>query len=151
MAINVRQKGKVGEALVKKFLEDKTGITFSYTPGSGSGKIKGDLFIEGYKNVFCIEVKNYAEPPNFSGALINKSNDFVGWWTKLQKQSGKLRPLLIFKYNRSKLFIATDIKPANSNIYIDLPWLNCYIVDSGWIERESIQWLILPTTADRKT
>lgn len=145
MAINARQKGKVGEALVKKFLEDKTGLIFSYTPGSGIGKIKGDLFIEGCKNVFCIEVKNYAEPPNLSSALINKSNDFVGWWTKLQKQSGPLRPLLIFKYNRSKLFIATDIKPVNSNIYIDLPWLNCYIVDSEWIEREPIQWLILPT------
>ena len=149
--VNPRAKGAIGENKVKEFLESKTPYTFERTPGSGNGKIKGDIHIPGYRNVFCIEVKNYAESPFNDKILTNKSNDFVQWWTKLQKQSGILKPLLIFKYNRSKLFVATDIKPTNVEKYIDIPWLKCYVmILDEWIERENITWLILPTTSDAK-
>ena len=142
--VNPRAKGAIGENKVKEFLDSKTPYTFERTPGSGNGKIKGDLWIKDRKNVFCIEVKNYAESPFNDKILTNKSNDFVQWWTKLQQQSGTMRPLLIFKYNRSKLFVATDVKPTNVEKYIDIPWLNCYIMLlSSWIERETIKWLIL--------
>jgi hypothetical protein len=142
--VNPRQKGKIGEALVKKLLENKTGLEFSYTPGSGSGKIKGDLHIEGRKNVFCIEIKNYAESPLNDKILTSKTNDFVQWWTKLQKQSGVLKPLLFFKYNRSKIFVATDIRPTNVEKYIDIPWLSCYIIECNeWLDKENIKWLAL--------
>lgn len=145
MVVSSRQKGKRGEELVKNFLEDKTGLSFSYTPGSGSGALKGDLYLEKYRNVFCIEVKNYAESPFNDKILTNKTNDFVQWWTKLQKQSGTMKPLLIFKYNRSKLFVCTEVKPANVEKYIDIRWLNCYIMLlDEWIEKEEIEWLILP-------
>lgn len=144
--VNPRQKGKVGEALVKEFLEKNTPYKFDYTPGSGSGTIKGDLHIPKYRNTFCIEVKNYAESPFNDKILTSKTNDFVQWWTKLMKQSGQKRPLLFFKYNRSKLFVATDIKPTNVEKYIDIPWLGCYIMLSDeWISKEPIQWLHLPT------
>lgn len=141
--VNSRQKGKVGEAKVKEFLETRTPYKFEYTPGSGSGLIKGDLYIPNKKNFFCIEVKNYAESPLNDKILTSKTNDFVQWWTKLQKQSvPPLRPLLFFKYNRSKLFVATDIKPTNVQKYIDIPWLKCYIMLSEeWIEKEEIKWL----------
>jgi hypothetical protein len=149
--VNPRAKGAIGENKVKEFLESKTPYTFERTPGSGNGKIKGDIHIPGYRNVFCIEVKNYAESPFNDKILTNKSNDFVQWWTKLQKQSGILKPLLIFKYNRSKLFVATDVKPTNVEKYIDIPWLKCYVmILDEWIERENITWLILPTTSDAK-
>lgn len=143
--VNTRQKGKIGENKVREFLNSNTEHIFEYTPGSGSGSIKGDLHIPGYKNVFCIEVKNYAESPFNDKILTNKTNDFVQWWTKLVKQAGTMRPLLFFKYNRSKLFVATDIKPTNVEKYIDIPWLNCYIMLSDeWISKESILWLHLP-------
>ena len=143
--VNPRQKGKVGEKLVKEFLEKETPYTFDYTPGSGSGTIKGDLRIPQYRNVFCIEVKNYAESPISDKILTSKTNDFVQWWTKLQKQAKPLSPLLFFKYNRSKLFVSTDIKPANVEKYLDIPWLNCYIMEaSEWIKKENITWLHLP-------
>ena len=146
--VNSRQKGKVGEKLVKEFLERETPYTFEYTPGSGSGSIKGDLMIPKYKNAFCIEVKNYAESPISDKILTNKTNDFVQWWTKLQKQAPPQRPLLFFKYNRSKLFVATDIKPVNVEKYLDIPWLSCYIVESElWIKKENITWLHLPAQA----
>lgn len=149
--VNPRQKGAIGENKVKEFLDSRTPYTFERTPGSGSGNIKGDLYIPKYRNVYCIEVKNYAESPFNDKILTNKTNDFVLWWTKLQKQSGVMRPLLFFRYNRSKIFVATDIKPANVEKYIDIPWLNCYVMLSDeWIERETIQWLILPTTGAQK-
>lgn len=145
--VNSRAKGAVGENKVKEFLDSRTPYTFERTPGSGSGKIKGDLHIPGFRNVFCIEVKNYAESPLNDKILTNKTNDFVLWWTKLQKQAGVQRPLLIFKYNRSKLFVATDVKPTKVEKYIDIPWLTCYIMMlEEWIEKEEIKWLHLPMT-----
>lgn len=145
--VNSRAKGAIGENKVKEFLDSRTPYTFERTPGSGSGKIKGDLHIPGFRNVFCIEVKNYAESPLNDKILTNKTNDFVLWWTKLQKQAGVQRPLLIFKYNRSKLFVATDVKPTNVEKYIDIPWLTCYIMMlEEWIEKEEIKWLHLPMT-----
>lgn len=140
--VNPRQKGALGENKVKEFLDARTPYTFERTPGSGNGAIKGDLYIPKYRNVFCIEVKNYAESPFNDKILTNKTNDFVQWWAKLQKQSVGLKPLLIFKYNRSKLFVATDVKPTNVEKYIDIPWLNCYIMLlDEWIEKEDIKWL----------
>ena len=149
--VNPRAKGALGENKVKEFLESRTPYTFERTPGSGNGKIKGDLHIPGYRNVFCIEVKNYAESPFNDKILTNKTNDFVLWWTKLQKQSGNMKPLLIFKYNRSKLFVATNVKPVNVEKYIDIPWLNCYImILDDWIDKEKIEWLILPINDAQK-
>jgi Holliday junction resolvase len=142
--VNSRQKGAVGENKVKEFLESKTPYTFERTPGSGSGSIKGDLYIPKGKNVFCIEVKNYAESPFNDKILTSKTNDFVQWWIKLNKQSGAKKPLLFFRYNRSKLFVATDVKPTKVEKYIDIPWLNCYVMLSEeWIEKEEIKWLHL--------
>lgn len=142
--VNPRQKGAIGENKVKEFLDSRTPYTFERTPGSGSGNIKGDLYIPKRKNVYCIEVKNYAESPFNDKILTSKTNDFVQWWTKLQKQAGVMKPLLFFRYNRSKIFVATDIKPRNVEKYIDIPWLNCYIMLSEeWIEKEEITWLHL--------
>jgi len=144
--VNPRAKGALGENKVKEFLDARTPYTFERTPGSGSGLIKGDLYIPKYKNTYCIEVKNYADSHLNDKVLTSKTNEFVGWWTKLQRQSGIMRPLLIFKYNRSKLFVATDLKPTNVEKRIDIPHLNCYTcLLEEWIEREPIQWLILPT------
>lgn len=145
--VNSRAKGAIGENKVKEFLDSRTPYTFERTPGSGSGKIKGDLHIPGFRNVFCIEIKNYAESPLNDKILTSKTNDFVLWWTKLQKQAGIQKPLLIFKYNRSKLFVATDVKPTYVEKYIDISWLNCYIMMlEEWIEKEQIKWLHSPTT-----
>lgn len=142
MAINSRQKGKAGEQLVKSFLEKHSEHSFSFTPGSGSGIIKGDLHIEGKKNTFCIEVKSYAESPLTDKVFTSNTNNLVQWWIKLQKQSKNKSPLLFFKYNRSKLFVGTDIKPTNVNKYLDIRWLNCYIMlAEEWITQEKIEWV----------
>jgi hypothetical protein len=142
--VNSRQKGARGETAVKQVLIQFTGLQFECTPGSGSGTIKGDLYIKGAKNRFCIEIKNYAESPLSDKVLTNKTNNLVQWWTKLLVQAKQCsqEPLLFFKYNRSKLFVATSIKPAILNKYLYISTLDCYIMLSEeWLNTERIKWL----------
>lgn len=144
--VNSRQKGARGEEGVRSLLCASTGLCFDRVPGSGSGKIKGDLHIPGKRNRFCIEVKNYAESPLSDKIFTNKTNNLVQWWTKLCSQAKACgqEPLLIFKYNRSKLFVVTELKPANVEKFLYISWLNCYIIlCDEWLQGERIEWLIL--------
>ena len=59
--VNSRQKGSKAELKAAAMLKTYTGLTFIGTPGSGSGKIKGDLYVENKHNVFLIEVKHYRD------------------------------------------------------------------------------------------
>lgn len=139
--VNARQKGKVGEAKVKKVLDDHTGLEFLYSPGSGSGKIKGDIYLP--KGSYCIEIENYAESPFNDEIFTNKTNNLVVWWDKLLSQSKQMKqkPLLIFKYNRSKLFVVTNAKPVNVEKYVDISWMRCYIMLlDDWLKKEKIIW-----------
>ena len=47
--VNSRQKGAKAEALVANMLTRHTQLPFVGTPGSGSGKIKGDLYLNDTK------------------------------------------------------------------------------------------------------
>lgn len=142
--VNSRQKGARGEDTVRKALTEATGLPFERTPGSGCGAIKGDLYVPGKRNHFCIEVKSYAESPLNDKVLTAKTNDLVVWWTKLLVQAKQMRqePLLIFKYNRSKLFVVTQTKPAVVDKYLYISTLNCYImICDEWLNSEGITWL----------
>ena len=57
--VNPRQKGIRGEQQVIAILDRETKEKWEQTPGSGSGKIKGDLRVNGKHNIFCVEVKFY--------------------------------------------------------------------------------------------
>lgn len=144
MAVNSRAKGARGEESLRELLCKSTSLQFDRVPGSGSGKIKGDLHIVGKRNRFCIEVKNYAESPFNDKILTSKTNNMNIWWTKLlvqSKQCGQ-EPLLVFKYNRSKWFVATSIKPAKVNKFVYISTLDCYIMlCEEWLEQEEITWL----------
>lgn len=108
------------------------------TPGSGSGRIKGDLHCIGGR--FCIEAKNYKEDPLNSNILCNKTSLIPIWWKKL-KGSSVLEPLLFYRWNRSKWFVVTAQKPAKTKNYIDIPFINCYaMLAEEWIKSEEIKW-----------
>ena len=47
------------------------------TPGSGSGKIKGDLQVPLKHNIFCVEVKFYKDVVLTSKIYTQKSNNFI--------------------------------------------------------------------------
>ena len=141
--VNSRQKGARGEEGVRDLLIKATGLAFERVPGSGCGRIKGDLHVPGQRNRFCIEVKNYAESPLSDKVLTNKTNNMTQWWTKLRtqaKQCGQ-EPLLFFKYNRSKLFVATELKPTKVNNFLYISALGCYImICDEWLSSEGITW-----------
>ena len=85
--VNSRRKGHDAELKAAAMLKRITGLEFVQTPGSGSGKIKGDLCVPHKKNLFCIEIKHYKDMGFNHKIFTQKSNVFVNWWSKLCKQS----------------------------------------------------------------
>ena len=143
--INVRAKGARGEYLIRDMLRSNTGLDFQRVPTSGAlAYNKGDLFVPNSKNTFCIEVKNYAESPLTDKVFTNKTNNLVNWWTKLIEQAKTMGqdPLLFFKYDRSKVFVVTNIKPMVTEKFFLISWLNCYIMLADeWLSKETIKWI----------
>ena len=121
--VDSRAKGARGEYLVRDLLREYTNLQFERVPMSGALEyLKGDLYVPNEKNYFCIEVKNYSDTPLTDKILTQKkTNNLIKWWKKLviQAERGKQDPLLFFKYNRSKIYVVTDVSPEYINyIYI---------------------------------
>jgi hypothetical protein len=110
--IDSRAKGARGELKVRDTLRELTGLKWERTPGSGaysqSHGLKGDVYIPGNTNKYTVEVKSYEEDYLTSKILHNKSNKLLEWWEQAERQAAQNDniPLLIFKYDRSKLFAA---------------------------------------------
>ena len=106
--VDSRAKGARGEYLVRDLLRESTNLQFERVPMSGALEyLKGDLYVPNEKNLYCIEVKNYAETPLTDKILTQKkTNNLSRWWKKIvqQAKSGNQQPLLFFKYNRCLLY-----------------------------------------------
>jgi|TARA_B110000977_G_C11090088_1_gene496387 hypothetical protein len=141
--VNSRQKGAKAEALVANMLTRHTQLPFVGTPGSGSGKIKGDLYLTHKINKFLIEVKFYRDDAVTTKIFTNKSNNFVQWWAKARQQAElcNQEPLLFFKANHAQFFVSTVRKPQKLEQYMHLPWLDAYIcLAEKWLEHEKQEW-----------
>ena len=107
--------------------------------------MKGDLYIPHEKNIYCIEVKNYAESPLSDRIFTQKkTNNLIKWWKKLiiQAEGGNQTPLLFFKYNRSPIYVVTDLRPDVTEEYLYIRFLNCYILlAEEWLEKEKPRFL----------
>ena len=111
--VNARQKGTKAEKEVAAILKRHTGLDFIQTPGSGSGKIKGDLYVEDKHNLFLIEVKHYKDMGFTHKIFTQKSNNLVVWWNKAIKQAQQMQqePIILMKQNYSNWFVVTTRKP----------------------------------------
>ena len=143
--VDSRAKGARGEYLVRDLLRQHTGLQFERVPMSGALEyLKGDLYVPNEKNFFCIEVKNYAESPLSDKILSQiKTNNLLRWWRKLVTQAlaGKQRPLLFFKYNRSKIYVGTEVEPQYTS-YIYISDINCYVsIAEPWLELEEVEFI----------
>ena len=141
--VSPRQKGIRGEQQVLSILNRLTEEEWTTTPGSGSGKIKGDLQVIGKYNLFCVEVKFYKDCGFNSKIYTQKSNNIYKWWSKLCKQAKDMKqePLLIFRENHGKFFVAPTRKPKNTLRYMHIAWLGAYIlIAEHWLEKEEIQF-----------
>ena len=118
--VDPRAKGARGETQIKDALKLATGLRWERTPGSGAldpkHNLKGDLYIVNADNIYCVECKNYEEDHLTSKILTSKDPQLMTWWAQASRQAKQVnkKPLLIFKFNRSKIFVA----------YSDLPTVN---------------------------
>ena len=138
--VDSRAKGARGEYLVRDMLREHTGLKFERVPASGAlSYLKGDLYVPNQNNRYCIEVKSYEESALTDKILTNKSNNLIRWWEKIvmQADNQNQEPLLFFKYNRSKVFVATQQKPTNVNNYLYISALFCYtMLSEDWLTKE---------------
>ena len=139
--VDSRAKGARGEYLVRDMLREATGLKFERVPASGALEyLKGDIYVPNNKNIYCIEVKNYADSPLTDKIFTaTKTNNLIRWWKKVVQQAynGDQKPLLFFKYNRSKVFVVTEVKPSNKTDYMYISFLKCYIcLADEWLEIE---------------
>ena len=143
--VDSRAKGARGEYLVRDMLREHTGHQFERVPSSGALEyLKGDLYVPHAKNKFCIEVKNYESSP-LSDKIFTapKTNNLIKWWKKLliQAEGGNQLPMLFFKYNRSPVFIVTQIEPAYPE-YMYISLLDCYVLlAEEWLSEEKVEFL----------
>ena len=95
--------------------------------------------------MYCIEVKNYAESPLSDRIFTQKkTNNLIQWWKKLiiQAEGGNQDPLLFFKYNRSPVYVVTEIRPEKTIEWMYISFLNCYVLLADeWLNKEKIRFI----------
>jgi Holliday junction resolvase len=147
--VDSRQKGARAEAALKKLLRDKTGINFQRTPGSGAlnetHKLKGDIYIPNAANTYCIEVKHYKDDHLTSKVLTSKNPQLIEWWKQAVRQGIQvdMEPILFFKFDRSKWFVATYLTMEVENeIIINYGTHNFSIYNVDDINLMEINWIL---------
>ncbi len=141
--VNSRQKGSRAEQQIAHLLGINSGETFTQTPGSGSGKIKGDLYVKDKHNIFMIEVKHYRDMAFNQKIFTQKNNNFVKWWTKAIAQAEQMQqePLLFMKQNYSQWYVTTTREPKKEKRYMYINWLGAYILLADkWLENEKVEF-----------
>lgn len=143
--VDSRAKGAEGERQVKELLRKHTNLPFERVPMSGALPfMKGDLFVPDTSIEYCIEVKFYKDSHFDDKILTNKSNEFIGWWDQAVKQADltSKKPLLFFKYNRSKIFVALRECPKVVSKYFYVSHLDCYVMlAEEWLINENPRFI----------
>lgn len=122
--VDSKDKGVRAETVVRDALRTYTGLKWERVPGSGAlnpvHQMKGDLYIPNEKNRYCVEVKHYAESHISHTLITGKSPQLIEWWEQTLRQSRQTNrmPMLIFKHDRSKLFVAFIEMPSANYPYI---------------------------------
>ena len=133
--VDSRDKGARAEAQLKKVLKEYTGLGWERTPGSGAlnekHKLKGDLYIPDAKNNYCVEVKHYKDEHFNTHLFTGKNPQLIEWWEQAKRQGGQTgrKPLLVFKHDRSKWFVAFEDMPNYSYryVFVNLPPHEFYV------------------------
>lgn len=138
-----KDKGTRAENALKTILKNRTGLGWERTPLSGAldakHLLKGDLYIPGEKNKYCIEVKHYAESAINHLLLSGVNPQLIKWWEQAEREAreNKAEPLLIFKHDRSKWYMAIEdcgLLDRSMHLYCEN-----YVIDICMLE----DWLAL--------
>ena len=123
-------KGSAYEAKIKDRLnEEFPNIRFERVPLSGSiSYLKGDIWTphDTAKWPWCIEAKHYAEL-EWNNLLTAKTTDILNFWrqTIREAETMKKAPLLVFRWNRSKDFVAYN-DSIEIDSYIEVKSFDCH-------------------------
>ncbi len=124
MAVDPRAKGARAETLIRDQLRVLTKLNWERVPSSGAldpkHGLKGDLYVPNEKNLYAVEVKHYAEDHLTSSILTSKNPQLIEWWQQAVRQGIQVTkdPLLLFKYDRSKVFAAFKDIPSSDYMYM---------------------------------
>jgi hypothetical protein len=161
--VDSRQKGARAESAAKNILKKYTKLDWQRTPGSGAlnvqHKLKGDLYIPDCKNKFCVEVKHYKDDHLTSKILTDKNPQLLKWWEQTDRQAKQVQrdPLLLFKFDRSKWFVAFSwraIEKESKFFKAESPDYNVILFQEvgeeyiaiakleDWLENEDITWIL---------
>jgi hypothetical protein len=149
MAVDPRAKGARAETVIKEALRQHTGLGWERVPGSGAldpkHKLKGDLYIPNSNNVFCVEAKHYADDHLTSAVLTSKNPQLLQFWEQTVREAGQVDkvPLLIFKHDRSKLFVSFEKPPEGLYNYVFIcrdPHMFYVALLDDWLQNETIKF-----------
>lgn len=118
--VDSRDKGARAETTIRDALRKLTDLKWERVPGSGAlnekHQLKGDLYVPGEKNLFVVECKHYQDDHLTSQVLTGKNPQLLEWWKQAVRQGVQVskKPLLIFKFDRSKLFVAFEDVPSSN-------------------------------------
>jgi len=122
--VDSRAKGARTETVVRDALKKHTGLGWERVPGSGAldpkHQLKADLYVPGRTNLYAVEVKGYAEDHISSALLTGKNPQLIEFWKQSVRQGQQVnkKPLLAFKFDRSKIFVAFLDMPTADYRYI---------------------------------
>ena len=114
--VDSREKGARAESALVKLLKENTEYNWKRVPGSGAlhedHGLKGDVYVPNEHNYYAIEVKHYKESQLTSKVLTDKDPTLLQWWAQAVRQGKQTnkKPILFFKHDRSKWFVAFDIE-----------------------------------------
>ena len=129
MSSKSKIKGSAYEAKIRDYLTKELGIEFKRMPLSGSLEyLKGDLWTPHDTAAwpYCIECKHYKEV-NWNGLLTATSSDLLNFWRQAQREAEvmKKKPLLIFRWNRSKDFVGWSDE-IEVDHYVEIKSFGCH-------------------------
>ena len=112
MANKSKIKGSIYEAKIAKYLSTELKKDFKRVPLSGSIEyLKGDIWLPtdtaGWP--YTLECKHHKDI-QWNNLLTSKTTDLLSFWRQTVREAETMnkKPLLIFRWNRSKDFAAFD-------------------------------------------
>ena len=122
-------KGTAYEAKIKKYLNSHLNIEFERMPLSGAIEyLKGDLWTPHDTAAwpYCIECKHYKDI-QWNNLLTAKTTDLLQFWRQAVREAEvmKKKPLLIFRWNRSKDFVGWN-DDLQVDHYVEIKSFGCH-------------------------
>jgi hypothetical protein len=123
MSAKSKTKGRTFEYKVRDLFTETFDSQFERVPLSGAlSYLKGDVYAPWLPDFpWCIEAKHHKEVP-WNNLLTAKSSLLLDFWDQTVREAEvmKKHPLLIYKWDRSKLFCCWDDDVIQLEEYVEV-------------------------------